>query len=141
MSFAPPVVHLFGMNLKDRTAALIEAFRQVYPNAHCELVFANPLQLLVATVLSAQCTDKRVNLVTETLFKKYRTAADFAQVGQEELEEAIRSTGFLNFFMDASEVKKKGHGLKVPDNFNMFFLGFTESQTPAIFVYIAPRNT
>jgi len=95
MFFAPPVVHLSGMNLKDRTAALLEAFRRVYPNAHCELVFANPLQLLVATVLSAQCTDKRVNLVTETLFQKYRTAADFAQVGQEELEEAIRSTGFF----------------------------------------------
>jgi len=83
------------MNLTDRTTALIEAFRRVYPNAHCELVFANPLQLLVATVLSAQCTDKRVNLVTETLFARYRTAPDFAQASQEELEEAIRSTGFF----------------------------------------------
>ena len=83
------------MNLQTRVTALIEAFRRVYPNAHCELVFANPLQLLVATVLSAQCTDKRVNLVTETLFARYRTAADFAEVSQEELEEAIRSTGFF----------------------------------------------
>ncbi|MCX6967241.1 MAG: endonuclease III [Verrucomicrobia bacterium] len=83
------------MNLKDRTSALIEAFRRTYPNAHCELVFAHPLQLLVATVLSAQCTDKRVNLVTETLFQRYRTAADFAQASQEELEEAIHSTGFF----------------------------------------------
>jgi len=83
------------MNRKDRTAALIEAFRRVYPNAHCELVFANPLQLLVATVLSAQCTDKRVNLVTESLFERYRSAADYAQASQEELEEAVRSTGFF----------------------------------------------
>jgi len=59
------------------------------------LVFANPLQLLIATVLSAQCTDKRVNLVSESLFAQYKTAEDFAKVGQEELEEAIRSTGFF----------------------------------------------
>ncbi|MEI6562002.1 MAG: endonuclease III [Verrucomicrobiota bacterium] len=83
------------MNRKDRTAALIEAFPRVYPNAHCELVFANPLQLLVATVLSAQCTDKRVNLVTESLFERYRSAADYAQASQEEMEEAVRSTGFF----------------------------------------------
>ena len=83
------------MNRQERTAALIRAFRKAYPNAHCELVFANPLQLLIATVLSAQCTDKRVNLVTETLFQRYRSAADFARVGQEELEEAIRPTGFF----------------------------------------------
>ena len=83
------------MNPRERTAALIEAFERVYPSAHCELVFANPLQLLIATVLSAQCTDKRVNLVTESLFARYRTAADFAQVSQEELEEAVRSTGFF----------------------------------------------
>jgi len=83
------------MKPQARTAALLEAFRRVYPNAHCELVFANPLQLLVATVLSAQCTDKRVNLVTETLFARYRTAADFARASQEELEEAVRSTGFF----------------------------------------------
>ena len=82
------------MNRQERATALIEAFRKVYPNAHCELVFSNPFQLLVATVLSAQCTDKRVNLVTETLFERYPAAADFAQTGQEELEEAIRSTGF-----------------------------------------------
>jgi len=83
------------MTRQERTGALLEAFRAVYPNAHCELVFANPLQLLIATVLSAQCTDKRVNIVTETLFHHYKSAGDFAQVSQEELEEAIRSTGFF----------------------------------------------
>jgi endonuclease III len=84
------------MNPKERASALQKAFRSIYPDAHCELVFANPLQLLIATVLSAQCTDKRVNLVTETLFARYQTAADFAQASQEEMEEAIRSTGFYH---------------------------------------------
>jgi len=83
------------MNRQERADALTQAFRRVYPNAHCELVFASPLQLLVATVLSAQCTDKRVNIVTESLFATYRTAADFARASQEEIEEAIRSTGFF----------------------------------------------
>lgn len=91
-----PKTGVEAIPLQDRVDALIKAFRRVYPNAHCELVFANPLQLLVATVLSAQCTDKRVNLVTETLFQRYRTAADFAQASQDELEEAIRSTGFYH---------------------------------------------
>ena len=82
------------MNRLQRADALVAAFRKVYPNAYCELVFHTPLQLLVATILSAQCTDKRVNIVTETLFQRYRTVADYANVSQEELEEAIRSTGF-----------------------------------------------
>lgn len=79
---------------KQRAAALVDAFRSVYPQAHCELVFSNPLELLVATILSAQCTDKRVNIVTETLFARYRTARDYANASQEEMEEAIHSTGF-----------------------------------------------
>ena len=73
---------------------MVAAFRKVYPSAYCELVFHNPLQLLVATVLSAQCTDKRVNIVTETLFQRYRAVADYANASQEEMEEAIHSTGF-----------------------------------------------
>ena len=83
------------MTRQARAQALIEAFRRVYPDAHCELDFDDPLQLLVATVLSAQCTDKRVNLVTPELFRRYPAAADYAQASQEELEEAIRSTGFF----------------------------------------------
>jgi endonuclease-3 len=83
------------MTRQARAQALTEAFRRVYPDAHCELDFADPLQLLVATVLSAQCTDKRVNLVTPELFRRYPAAADYAQASQEELEEAIRSTGFF----------------------------------------------
>lgn len=67
---------------------------EAYPDAHAELDFTNPLELLVATVLSAQCTDVRVNMVTPALFVKYPTAADYVEANQEELEEMIRPTGF-----------------------------------------------
>ncbi|GHG19584.1 MULTISPECIES: endonuclease III [Amycolatopsis] len=66
----------------------------VYPDAHCELDFTTPLELLVAVVLSAQTTDVRVNLVTPALFKRYRTAADYAGADRTELEDYLRSTGF-----------------------------------------------
>ena len=84
-------------NLADkiqRTQEIISALKRVYPNAHCELNFKNPLQLLIATILSAQCTDKRVNLVTAELFKRYKTAHDFADAPLSELEEAVKTTGF-----------------------------------------------
>src|SRR5579862_486314 len=83
------------MNKKDRAAALVAAFGRVYPEAHCELDFADPFRLLVATILSAQCTDKRVNRVTPILFKQYPHAAALAKAPQEKLEEVIRSTGFF----------------------------------------------
>ena len=66
-----------------------------YPHAKTSLDYSNSLELLVATVLSAQCTDERVNQVTKNLFKKYRTAEDYAKVAQSELEEDIRPTGFF----------------------------------------------
>jgi endonuclease-3 len=78
-----------------RTQKILSALKRVYPDAHCELSFSNPLQLLVATILSAQCTDKRVNLVTAELFKKYRSAKDFAAAPLAEIEEAVKSTGFF----------------------------------------------
>ena len=65
--------------LSARTQKIIAALRETYPEAHCELNFSTPLELLVATILSAQCTDKQVNLVTADLFPKYRSAADYAQ--------------------------------------------------------------
>jgi len=65
-----------------------------FPNAHCELVHSSPLELLIATILSAQCTDKRVNIVTKDLFAKYRTPEDYANVPQNVFEQDIRSTGF-----------------------------------------------
>lgn len=83
------------MTARERAAQLVQVFPGIYPGAHCELDFKNPLQLLIATILSAQCTDKRVNLVTPALFKKYSTAADYAKAPVAELEKAIKSTGFF----------------------------------------------
>jgi endonuclease-3 len=80
---------------KLRTAEIISVLRATYPAAHCELNFTNPLQLLVATILSAQCTDKRVNLVTAELFARYRTARDFADAPLADLEQAVKTTGFF----------------------------------------------
>jgi endonuclease-3 len=82
------------MNAKERATAIINRLRAVYPDAHCELDFQSPLELLVATILSAQCTDKRVNIVTRELFQKYKTARDFADVSQTDLEQAVKTTGF-----------------------------------------------
>jgi endonuclease III len=79
----------------ERTAALISAFERVYPDAHCELDFTNPLELLIATILSAQCTDKRVNIVTKELFRRCRTARDYAGIPPDELEKLIQSAGFF----------------------------------------------
>ena len=81
--------------LAERAKQLVELFPKIYPGAHCELDFKNPLQLLVATILSAQCTDKRVNLVTPRLFAKYKSAAALARANSDELEDEIRSTGFF----------------------------------------------
>ena len=78
----------------ERTANIIAVLARTYPGAHCELNFRNPLELLVATILSAQCTDKRVNLVTAELFKKYRRAKDFAEAPLADIETAVKSTGF-----------------------------------------------
>lgn len=67
----------------------------LYPDAHCELDFTTPLELLVATILSAQCTDRRVNMVTPVLFARYRSAADYASADREDVEKIIQSTGFF----------------------------------------------
>jgi len=81
--------------LATRTGKIIQKLRATYPDVRCALNHENPLQLLVATILSAQCTDERVNLVTPALFAKYRTAADYAAAPPGELEELIKSTGFF----------------------------------------------
>jgi len=78
-----------------RLKRIIAALDRTYPEAHCELDHRSPLELLIATILSAQCTDKRVNIVTRDLFKKYRSAADYANAPLAELEQAIRTTGFF----------------------------------------------
>lgn len=78
----------------EQVHAILAELRRLYPQATCTLNFSNPLELLIATQLSAQCTDERVNIVTAQLFKKYRTVEDFASASQEELEQDIRPTGF-----------------------------------------------
>lgn len=83
------------MRVADKIGPILELLDQTYPEAHVTLDFANPLEMLVATVLSAQCTDVRVNQVTPALFAKYPDAQAYAQAPVEELEEMIRSTGFF----------------------------------------------
>ena len=80
---------------KRQATGVIRVLKGVYPDATCELSFSTPLELLVATILSAQCTDVRVNQVTATLFQKYRTAEDFARADQAELEEEVHPAGFF----------------------------------------------
>ena len=80
---------------RQRVELIIAGLQRAYPNAHCELVFSSPLELLVATILSAQCTDKQVNLVTAGLFKKYRTAGDYAQADPAQLADDIRRLGLF----------------------------------------------
>src|SRR5574339_277745 len=78
-----------------RTAEIIKRLKKAYPDAHCALNHTNPFELLIATILSAQCTDARVNIVTADLFRKYRGPADYLKVAQVELERDIHSTGFF----------------------------------------------
>ena len=80
---------------RTNTADILEILRKTYPDAHCELNHDGPFQLLVATILSAQCTDVRVNMVTPALFKKYPDAKTLAAAKQEDVEELVRSTGFF----------------------------------------------
>jgi endonuclease III len=104
---------------KRRARAILRRLAKAYPDAHCALNFRNPLELLVATVLSAQCTDVRVNQVTPALFAKYRTAADYARAKAGDLERDIRPTGFFN--AKARSLRRAGaaiaaeHGGRVPD--------------------------
>ena len=80
---------------RERLGEIIAGLQRTYPDAHCELNYRNPLQLMVATILSAQCTDKQVNIVTRDLFKKYRKAADYPAVPLEELQNDIRRIGLF----------------------------------------------
>jgi endonuclease-3 len=86
---------------KRRARKMAKVLAQTHPDAHCELDFGTPLQLAVATILSAQCTDKKVNEVTPTVFAKYRTAADYAAADRGELEVILRPTGFFRAKTDS----------------------------------------
>jgi endonuclease III len=90
-----------AVQLKRRARRMGRALAEAYPDAHCELDFSTPLELLVATILSAQCTDKRVNEVTPVLFARYRSAADYAAANRAEVEDIIRSTGFFRAKTDS----------------------------------------
>jgi len=103
----------------DRARQLLDRLAAQHPGAHIELDFTNPLELLVATILSAQCTDARVNLVTPALFARCRSAADFVAMPQEELERLIRPTGFFRSMARAIQAACASlvdlHGGEVPE--------------------------
>jgi endonuclease-3 len=99
---------------RKRAMAIYRILSKRYPSVRCELDFKNPLQLLVATVLSAQCTDKRVNAVTPALFKRYKTAEDFAGANMRELQGLIKSTGFYR----AKAKNIKGLAIKIVTEHN-----------------------
>jgi endonuclease-3 len=93
-----------NFDTKARTQRIIELLEKEHPNAKIALNYTNPLELLIATILSAQCTDERVNIVTKTLFKKYKTPEDYANADMKELEQDIKSTGF--YHNKARNIKK-----------------------------------
>jgi endonuclease III len=99
----------------DRVAAILPVLKSTYPHAKCSLDFESPLQLVVATILSAQCTDERVNIVTKQLFKQFKTAADYASCPLDKMESLIKSTGFFrnkakNIIAMANELVSKFAG-------------------------------
>lgn len=108
---------------KRRAAEILERLRRAYPDARCELDYSNSLELVMAAILSAQCTDVRVNQVTPALFRKYKTAADWARVPQARLEKEIRSTGFFrnkarNMRALAAELVKNHNG-RLPEDLDV----------------------
>jgi len=113
-----PVKGARKLKLAERSKKILQRFDRAYPDPRCALTHRNPLQLLVSTILSAQCTDERVNKVTATLFKTYRTAEDFAYASPSKLEAAIRPTGFFRnkakSVMGACKMIVEEYGGKVP---------------------------
>lgn len=104
---------------RQRTREIIRLLKREYPDARCSLNYSNPLELLIATILSAQCTDERVNIVTADLFRKYRAPEDYLKASQEELEQDVRSTGFYRnkakAIRGACERIISHHAGRVPD--------------------------
>ena len=103
---------------KERLGQIISDLQQTYPDAHCELNYHNPLELMIATILSAQCTDKQVNIVTRDLFKKYRQAADYTAVPLVEVQNDIRRIGLFRnkakSIQNACRALVENHDGKVP---------------------------
>jgi endonuclease-3 len=104
--------------MKARTSIIITRLKKEFPQARTALEFSNPLQLLISTMLSAQCTDVRVNMITPTLFSKYHSSKDFAEADRSELEAEIKSTGFYRMkakhIIDASKMIVEEFGGNVP---------------------------
>lgn len=107
------------MTKKELASAAVEALKAEYPDALCTLEFEDPFQLLVATILSAQCTDARVNLITPALFEHYPTVADFAAAENHDVEDLIHSCGFYRskaaYIIESAQMILKDYGGKVPD--------------------------
>jgi endonuclease III len=105
---------------RARARKIVQALKKAYPDAKCALDFTNPLELLVATILSAQCTDERVNMVTPVLFQKYRIARDYAAIDATALEADVRSTGFYRAksrsIIGMAKALVDRHGGEVPKN-------------------------
>jgi endonuclease III len=105
--------------LKNRAKKIVNRLQKAYPDSKCSLDFKTPLQLLMATILSAQCTDERVNKVTPALFKKYKSSKAFAAANPEELEEMVRSTGFYRnkakSILKCAATIEQQHGGKMPE--------------------------
>lgn len=114
MNVAEPIYTGPTPGSPEQVIPIIAELRRLYPQAACSLDFTNPLELLVATQLSAQCTDERVNIVTKQLFKKYTSAADYAAVSQEELEQDIKPTGF--YHNKAKNLRATGQ--RIVDSYN-----------------------
>src|SRR5712691_10186971 len=104
---------------KERTAKIIKLLKRAHPDAHCALNHTNPFELLVATILSAQCTDERVNIVTANLFRKYRKPEGYLKVSEKELQKDIRTTGFFRnktkSIQGTAKVLTESYGGEVPD--------------------------
>src|SRR2546425_7636122 len=105
--------------IKTRTRKIIRLLKKAYPDAKCSLNHSNPFELLIATILSAQCTDERVNIVTADLFRKYRKSEDYLKVSDKELEKDIRTTGFFRnktkSIQGTAKVLTESYGGEVPD--------------------------
>ncbi len=109
---------LKGSALKAHATAIYAELARLYPNAHCELDFRDPYELTVATILSAQCTDKRVNMVTPALFAAYPTAAALAAAPVEHVEELVKTTGFFRAkaknLVGMAQAVVARHGVEIP---------------------------
>ncbi|HXD29774.1 MAG TPA: endonuclease III [Pyrinomonadaceae bacterium] len=107
------------MELKERARKIISVLKRSYPDAKCSLNHSNPFELLIATILSAQCTDERVNIVTADLFRKYRRPEDYLKVPARQLEKDIRTTGFFRnktkSIQGTARALTEDYGGKVPE--------------------------